>query len=330
MYTQFTKERRIELAALLRAGHSPRECAQQFGMNKSAVTRELQRNKRPDGAYRGAAAHALHLARRKAAKKASRKIENDTTLRAHLRKRIRKRDSPEQIAGRIKRKKSHALISHEAIYQWIFEKEPALKKHLRRIGHKGKYRRRRGTVVREKARDGAKVKRIDTRPAVVETRERLGDWEGDTIIGKEKTIRLVSGVERKSGYGLLSKLGIVSAPLMHETLRRRFCRVPLSKRKTFTYDNGSELGEEDTELEKKLCMEVYRAYPYHSWERASNENYNGLVRDFLPKGTLFATVSHREVKRIERNLNHRPRKRLGYLTPHEVFVLELSTGAVQG
>lgn len=329
MYTQFTKESRIELGALLRAGHSRKECACQLGMDKSAVTREINRNKDADGNYRGASAHKKHIARRVQAKQGSRRIENNPALQRHIKKRLKKRDSPEQIAGRIKRTKSYKQVSHETIYQWIFNEEPALRKQLRRIGVKGKYRRKRGTATREKARDAAKIKRIDTRPEIVETRTRIGDWEGDTMIGKERTVRLATNVDRVSGYGLIDKIAIVSMWSMHTTLHKRFRRIPKDKRYTYTYDNGTELGEEDTHLEKKIGMAVYRAYPYHSWERGSNENYNGLIRDFLPKGTPFATLSDRDVQRIERNLNHRPRKRLGYLTPHEVFVLGRTTGAVQ-
>jgi transposase, IS30 family len=329
MYTQFTKESRIELGALLHAGHSRKECACELGMDKSAVTREINRNKDTDGQYRGASAHKKHIARRVQAKQGSRRIENDPGLQCHIKKRLRKRDSPEQIAGRIKRTKSHKQISHETIYQWIFNEEPELKKQLRRIGVKGKYRRKRGTAAREKARDAAKIKRIDTRPAIVETRTRIGDWEGDTMIGKERTVGLATNVDRVSGYGLIDKVAIVSMRSMHVTLQKRFRRIPKNKRYTYTYDNGTELGEEDADLEKKIGMTVYRAYPYHSWERGSNENYNGLIRDFLPKGTLFATLTNRDVQCVERNLNHRPRKRLGYLTPHEVFVLGRSTGAVQ-
>jgi len=301
-----------------------------LGVDKSSVTRELTRNKDEDGVYRGAAAHRRHLLRRTNAKKESLKIENDAALRRHIRKRLRKRDSPEQIAGRIALTQSHQRISHETIYQWVFNEEPAFMKQLRRIGKKGKYRRKRGSAVREKQRDEAKIKRIDTRPPEVETRERIGDWEGDTIIGKERTVRMMTNVERKSGYGLIDKIPVVSAPIMRGRLRTRFRRIAKSKRKTFTYDNGAEIGEEDRDLEKEIGMQVFRAYPYHSWERGTNENYNGLVRDFLPKGLGFAIVSDKDVKRIERNLNNRPRKRLGYLTPREVFVLGRTTGALQG
>lgn len=330
MYTQFTKESRCALATLLRADHTPKECAKELGMDKSSVTREIGRNRDSDGVYRGASAHKKHLARRKHAKARSKKIVHDAELQHYIMQRLCKRDSPEQIAGKMRLKNREHAVSHETIYQWIRNEEPALKRHLRRIGAKGKYRRRWGTKQREKEREEAKIKRIDMRPGIVETRERLGDYEGDTIVGKDKTKRLLTNVDRMSGYGMIDKLDKVRMETVHETLKNRFERIPKSKRHTYTYDNGTEIGKEDIELEKKIGMEVYRAYPYHSWERGCNENYNGLVRDFFPKDTDFATVSVQEIRRVERILNNRPRKRLGYLTPYEVFVLGKRPGAVQG
>lgn len=330
MHTQFTKESRKELATLLRAKHSPRDCANLLGKDKSSVTREIARYTDEDGVYRGVNAHKKYLAARKAAKAPSRKLANDRGLRTYVRRRLRKRDSPEQISGRLALTGLYQRVSHETIYQWIFSQHPYLKKHLRRIGHKGKYRRKRGTKQREKARDEAKIRRIETRPQVVQRRTRLGDFEGDTIIGKDKVTRLTSTVDRKSGYGLLNKLSLTRKHTMHALLEERFRRIPKQKRHTYTYDNGTELGSEDRDLEKKIGMHVYRANPYHSWERGCNENYNGLVRDFWPKGTDFATLTDKDIRAVERNLNHRPRKRLGYRTPYEVFVLGKRPGAFQG
>ena len=329
MHKQFNKETRIELAALLRAEHSFKECAGQLGMSKSSITREVARNSAADGMYTGATAQKRYCARRKHGKINSLKIQNDPRLRRYIRRRLAKRDSPEQIAGRISRMGKYQNISHESIYSWIFNEAPELKKKLRRIGSKGKYRRKRGTKERETAREEAKIKRIDTRPAIVETRERIGDWEGDTIIGKDKLKRLATNVERRSGYGLIEKLDIVNRDAMHAVLEKRFRAIPKKKRLTFTYDNGTELGKADDLLERRIGMTVYRAFPYHSWERGSNENWNGLVRDFFPKGTDFATITDKQVKRVEKNLNNRPRKRLNYLTPHEVFVQGMMPGAVQ-
>jgi transposase, IS30 family len=329
MYRQFTKEIRIELAALLRAGHSKAECAQELGFHRSSVGREMVLNSGEDKVYRGAQAHKKYIERRKEAKRPTRKIENSKGLQEHIKKRLGVRDSPEQIAGRLEQQEELVTVCHETIYRWILNEQPELKKHLRRIGHKGKYRRRRGTALREKEREQAKIKRINTRPGVVENRSRLGDWEGDTVVGKNTSDRLVSGVERVSGYGLLDIVLSATAEKIRGTLEKRFRSVPKEKCHTYTYDNGTEIGKEDSDLEKKIGMEVFRAYPYHSWERGTNENYNGLVRDFFPKRTDFATLTASDVKKVERILNHRPRKRLGYLTPYEVFVLGRNV-AVQG
>lgn len=331
MHKQFTKEKRVALAALLRVDISPKKCGQELGFDKSAITKEIARNKDEDGVYRGASAHKKYLDRRRVAKKPSRKIENNKKLQARIKKRLKIKDSPEQIAGRLKEEKSPNTVCHETIYQWIFAEQPELKKQLRRIGSKGKYRRKRGTAAREKAREALKIKRIDTRPAVVEERSRIGDFEGDTVVGKNTSDRFLTNVDRLSGYGMIDLVLSATSEKLRTKLRDRFRHLPKEKRHTYTYDNGREIGLEDDLLEKNIGMQVYRAYPYHSWERGTNENYNGLVRDFFPKRTDFATLKTSDVKRVERILNYRPRKRLGYLTPHEVFVLgrEVS-GAIQG
>lgn len=329
MYTHFTKEKRTELAVLIRAKHSPQECANILGCNKSSVTREIRLNKCSDGIYRGAKANKRSQKRRAEAKVLSRSIQNNTELEKHIITRLKKRDSPEQIAGSLRLNKSENYACAQTIYQWIFHEHPEYKTKLRRISHKGKYRRRQGTKIREEAREEAKFKSIDTRPTVVEERSRLGDFEGDTVIGKDKHDRLGTHVDRKSGYGLIELLLNMNAEMMRESTVRRFKKIPKSKKHTYTYDNGTEIGKDDVDLEKKLGMDMYRANAYHSWERGTNENFNGLVRDFLPKGTDFAKLKPRDIKRIENNLNHRPRKRLGYLTPHDVFVLGKVPGAVQ-
>jgi transposase, IS30 family len=331
MYKQFTKKTRIELGALLRVKMSPKKCGKELGFDKSAITKEIARNKDKDGVYRGSSAHKKYLERRKKAKQKSNIIKNNNVLKKHIKKRLGERDSPEQIAGRLKEEKSPNVVCHETIYKWILNEQPKLKKYLRRIGRKGKYRRKRGTKQREKAREQAKIKRINTRPHVVEERSRIGDFEGDTVVGKNTADRFVTNVDRRSGYGMMDLVLSATAEKIRAILEKRFHALPKKKRHTYTYDNGTEIGKEDLDLEKKIGMEVFRAYPYHSWERGTNENYNGLVRDFFPKRTDFATLTVLDVKRVERNLNHRPRKRLGYLTPHEVFVLGREVGgAVQG
>jgi IS30 family transposase len=177
-------------------------------------------------------------------------------------------------------------VVHETLYSYIYDCKPEWKIYLRQ--KKGRYRRRHGTKARENKREEAKKRRIDERPAVVELRKEIGHWEGDTIRGKEKTTT-------------------------------SFARIPREKKKTETLDNGIEFLEYEL-LEKETGIQIYFAYPYHSWERGSNENFNGLLRQYFPKGSAFATVTQKDAALAIRELNHRPRKRLNYLTPYEVFV----------
>ena len=316
-HTQFTRDTRVTLAALLWSGKSNIECAEKIGVHRSSIWREIQLNKDADGVYRGASAHKRATKRRKEAKLPFRKIENDKKLRRHIVRKLKLFWSPEQIAGRLAWKNGKSDICHETIYVFIYEKRPELIKYLRR--QKNKYRRKRGTKEKKTLNRAVKIKRIDTRPEEVETRLRVGDWEGDTVIGKEKVIRLLTHTERKSGYGMAEKVDCVTAEKIHQRTIAAFRKIPKKVRLTLTRDNGVEFGDYDPYLEEKTKMDVYRAFPYHSWERGTNENWNGLIRQFFPKGTLFATITEYQVKKAVRLLNDRPRKRLGYKTPREVF-----------
>lgn len=162
---------------------------------------------------------------------------------------------------------------------------------------------------------------IKTRPKIIETRDRLGDWEGDTIIGQTRKNRILTYVDRKSGYGCAAVLYKVTSEIVQTTTQELFTKIPLKKRKTITFDRGTEFGGDDTIIEKYTNTDVYRAQAYHSWERGTNENWNGLLRQYFPKGTDFANITQKNVLLAVRKLNNRPRKRLNYYTPHEVFVL---------
>lgn len=317
-HIQCTRDTRVELAALLHAGKSQNECARLLGMHRTNVCLEIHRNKDPDGVYRGGHAHQRYLERRKEAKKKEKRIENDAELRHYIVRRLTLWWSPEQIAGRLKRLHTESVIGHETIYSFIYKERPDLVKYLRR--QKNKYRRKRGTKAREERNKASKVRMIAERPDIVAQRIRIGDWEDDTVVGKEKVQRIWSCVERRSGFGMGEKLETVTAEIMHEKNVERFKKIPRTKRLTLTRDNGPEFGEYDRTLERKTGLEVYRANAYHSWERGSNENWNGLLRQFFPKGTLFATITPYQVQRAVRLLNNRPRKRLGYATPREVFM----------
>lgn len=316
-HIQFNRDTRVELAILLNANKNQTEISKILGIHRTNVCNEINYNKDPDGVYRGVHAHKRYLLRRKLAKQPKRKIENDRKLRRHIVRKLKLLWSPEQIAGRLKRMKGISIICHETIYAWIYEKRPDLTTYLRH--QRSKYRKKRGSRARMELNKATKVRRITERPSVVEERSRIGDWEDDTVLGKERIQRIYTCVERRSGYALAEKLDIVSAEIVAKKIEKRFRRIPKNKCKTLTRDNGSEFGDYDRELERKINMGIYRANAYHSWERGSNENWNGLLRQYFPKGTCFATVTQYDVQSAVRSLNNRPRKRLNWRTPSEVF-----------
>jgi len=292
------------------------DMAARLGKDKSALSREISRNTNASGKYTAGLADKASRKRRKDGKRRSRKLIKDKKLRRVVLSLLGKKKSPEQIAGRRKRQGKNYVV-HETIYSYIYDYAPEWKQYLRQ--KKGKYRRRHGTKDRENRREEAKKRRIDERPAVVELRTEIGHWEGDTIKGKEKTTGIATHVERVSGYGIGDKLDHVTALNLKQKTIWSFARIPKEKKKTETLDNGVEFSEYE-QMEKETGMKIFFAYPYHSWERGSNENFNGLLRQYFPKGTPFATITQKDVNKAVRELNHRPRKRLNYLTPHEVFV----------
>ncbi len=319
-YTHFKPEQRNELSILLRAGHSQKEAAKLLGKTASAVCQELKRNPANTKiGYDAGLAKKKTEERRMEANRRFRKIENDPWLRSYIIKKLKKYWSPEQISGRLKRKWPNEKDKHigkDSIYKFIYDQRKELVKYLR--CQKGKYRRRYGTRIREKQREELKKKRIDKRPAIVEKRERIGDWEGDTIVGAERTKQILTHVERKSGLLLADKLERATAEETKIKTVARFDTVPKEKKHTLTYDNGTTFAEYEM-TEKKTGIEIFFANAYHSWERGSNENANGLLRQFFPKKSSFAMITQRQIDEVCGLINNRPRKRLGYLTPNEVF-----------
>lgn len=317
-YHHFTQEGRAALAVLFRLGHTQQEVAEQIGISQSAVSRELRRN--PAGnksGYDAREAGRKAKARRVKANQRFRKlVRNNPRLRQYVIRKLKVYWSPEQIAGRLNRRKKQKVVSHQAIYDFVYQERPDLKKYLR--CQKGKWRRRYGTKQREKKREEAKKKRIDSRPRIVETRGRVGDWEGDIVEGKHGTGGILTHVERKSGKFRGDKVTEGTAEEVREKTTSRMNQDPKRKRHTITYDNGTYFAYHEF-IERETKMDVFFAYPYRSWERGCNENANGLLRQFFPKKTSFADVTQADVDRAERLLNTRPRKRLNYRTPNEVF-----------
>jgi transposase, IS30 family len=317
-YTRITSKERIEIASLLKAGKTKNEIAKILNRNKSTIGREIKRNLNGDGIYTAKDAKILMKKRRHDINQKLRKIKNN--VRTTIIRKLNLYWSPEQISGWLKRK--NIKISHEAIYQFVYEERRDLKEYLR--CRKGKYRRRRGTRKRCKERDEAKVRRIDKRPSIVETRSRIGDWEGDTVRGKDNSGSILTLVERKSGLLMARKLEKAKAESVKEETLKGFEGFPKKKIQTITFDNGSEFALHEL-IERGLKTKVYFAYPYHSWERGTNENTNGLLRQFFPKGTSLEDVSQEDVDKTVKLLNHRPRKRLNYKSPAEVFSVALET-----
>ena len=315
-YTHLTKEALFKIQSWKEIGMCQMEMARRIGTDPSTISRELGRNSYPGGRYHAGHAQTLRQNRRKSGKRRTKKLLRDQPLQQAIIERLQDKDSPEQIVGK-RRRLGLPFVVHETIYQFLYTERPDLVCLLRQ--KKGKYRRRHGTKQREKEREWAKKTWITARPMIIAQRQELGHWEGDTIHGKEKTIGIATHVERVSGYGLADKLDQITARAMSETTIRRFAALPYHQRRSETDDNGSEFADHE-ETASRLGMHIYFALPYHSWERGTNENWNGLLRQFFPKGMAFATITQRDVDRAVHNLNNRPRKRLNYLTPNEVFV----------
>lgn len=318
-YTHFKSFQRNELAVLLRAGHNQKEIAELLGKTASAVCQELRRNPADNKTgYDVGRAKKNAKEKRIAANARFRKIENNDWLKNHIEKRIKKYWSPEQISGRLKKRYENdqsKWIGKDSIYKYIYDQRKDLVKYLR--CQKGNYRRRHGTKIRLEQQLEAKKKRITERPAEVETREIIGHWEGDTIVGSDKQ-HILTHVERKSGYLMADKLVRGTAELTRRKTIERFENISKKKKLSITYDNGITFAEHEL-TERKSGINIYFAYPYHSWERGTNENCNGLLRQFFPKKSAFAIVTQDAINEACDLINNRPRKRLGYLTPKEVF-----------
>lgn len=315
-YKHITRDQRVELSALLKAGIGKKEIAEQLGLHRATVWREIKRNKGSGVRYDVRIAQGYTRRRRRNANAKGDKIKNDKKLRLFIIRKLKLYWSPEQIAGRLRLKGGRSVICHETVYRYIYKQAPELICFLRH--QKSKYRKRHGSRKRMiRARELGK-RRIDQRPAIVETRERIGDWEGDTIVGGEKTTGILTHVDRKSGLLFADKLERTHAEYVRRVTVKRFAKVPLHQRQTVTYDNGLSFAEHSL-TERETGMTVYFAYPYHSWERGTNENTNGLLRQFYPKRTPFNGLIQEELDKIVTLINNRPRKRLHYRTPQEVF-----------
>ena len=316
-YTHLTARDRYVISHL-HGQMSYREIARRLGRHHTTISREIKRNKPPHSTY------WYYF------------IERDVELKRHTARSFRRQSHlplieyvedklrldwpPEVISEKLKVEYPHndrMRISPETVYRWIYldaMEGGNLYQHLRRR-HK---KRRRQTRYGSGRRFIPGRVPISQRPPIVETRERFGDWEGDTLEGKKGCGHLATHVERKSRFLVAVKLADKRAATMTRATTTSFWRLPKALRQTLTVDNGKEFSQ-FKELETKTGLTVYFADPYAAWQRGTNENTNGILRHYYPKGFDFTTISDEELELVVKKINNRPRKCLGYRTPAEVL-----------
>lgn len=310
-YYQLTEYERYQIYALLKAGWPQNAIADFLGRSPSTISRELSRNRGLRG-YRPAQAQHLSDHRRSTAHKAI-KVSDDVW--GWVKQLVRQDLSPQQVVDYLKRHNGISL-HHETIYRRIYADQAAggeLYTHLR-VACKP-YRKRYGHYDR-RGRISNRVG-IDERPAIVEQRGRIGDWEGDTIMGKGRKSALLTLVERKTLYTVIVRLTGKRADLLAKAAVASMKDLS-AKVKTITFDNGLEFAEHER-IADGLGADIYFAHPYASWERGINENTNGLIRQYFPKGTDFNDVTDGQVQAVMDRLNNRPRKTRGCRSPNELF-----------
>ena len=318
-YHHLTMEDRNVIYRMRFLGHREAEIARCLGCHRGTIGREYKRNALSDGRYEPDPAQTRANSRRRAHLRRTK--TGHRPLMAYVSERLTHYWSPEQIAGRLSVRPPQDLvglsISHTTIYRWIWS-DPERVRQFRpflRIAHKPRRKpygkpSRRGQILGKRS--------IEERPAEANGRTELGHWEGDTMTGKGRRGYLVTCADRTSRYVIARKIEACAADPVAEQLQRTLRRLPPEKRRSLTVDNGHEFAR-PAALEKKLKMPVYFAHPYHAWERGTNENTNGLLRQYLPKGTDLRELTDAQLQSHVHQLNDRPRKCLGFQTSFEVF-----------
>jgi len=311
MSKHITEKQRYAISKMLQVPMSKKDIAEAIGVDRSNIYREIKRNcDSRSGKYNP------DLAQRKADKRKVEKKRKEVftqAMKKRVKKLLRKDLSPEQIVGR-SQVENIAMVSHETIYCWIWQDKRQggdLHKSLRRQGRKYS---KRGSKNAGRGFIPNRVE-IDQRPSIVEQKERFGDLEIDTIIGKNHKGAILTINDRATSRVWIRKLsGKEAIPVAKITVWA--LRKVKNLIHTITADNGKEFALHKA-ITQQLKIPIYFAHPYHSWERGANENMNGLIRQYLPKGISFEGVTEAYVLQIQQQLNNRPRKSLGYLTPKE-------------
>ena len=316
-YNHLNQEERELIAQYYYEGASIGFIAEALGRNKSSISRELSRNASTEyKRYTPCRAHARAEQRWVTVHRRPR-LKSDL-IRQYVIKNLEEGWSPEQIAGRLPIDHPGQVISHEAIYQFIYDLQTESRLELiQNLRRAHKRRKAKGIGRKEKKTKIPNRIPIDVRPRSVDKRQQYGHWEGDTLISRKSKAALHTMVERKSRLLLISKLDRKSASTTSKTIIRRLGKLPAKGRRTLTLDNGTENAQHE-KVTAKLGLKCYFAWPYAAWQRGSNEHANGLIRWYLPKGTDFSKIDKDQLKLIEHLINSRPRKCLGYKTPLEV------------
>jgi transposase, IS30 family len=312
-YCQLTQAERYIIASMRRQKLPVAQIALRLGRDRSTIYREVERNKTTyNGHYGAEKAHSYATARRK---RSRRKPQYSQQELGQVNAMLRRRWSPQQISGR-QRRVGRLSISAQTIYRHIKRDRKAggdLWRYTRIISKFGRKRYR-----SVDSRGVLKGKRhISERPKAVAKRRQIGHWEADTVMGADLRHCLLTMVERATGFTVIEKLSARNKDQATAALLRALAKHR-SRIKTITFDNGTEFHDYKV-LEQKFGIKCYFATPYHSWERGSNENLNGLVRQYLPKGMCMSTVKQKDCNVIARELNERPRKRYGFQTPEELY-----------
>ena len=312
-YHQLSQQERYTITGLLISRHCRADIARQINRSPSTVCRELARNRSThDDKYRAEVAHGYATSRRKRQRRGFHLPQHQWDQVISL---LQQKWSPQQISNHLRLDGSFS-VSHETIYRYILEDKKQggeLYKHLRIMPkvHRKRYNSRDSRGILPGKRH------ISTRPAAVETRKQRGHWEGDLVMGSDRHHCIFTFVERKTGLALIRKLSCRTAESVTASALQLLSRRS-AEFKTITLDNGTEFHGYKS-LEERFPVRCYFATPYHSWERGSIENLNGLIRQYLPKGSCMRTVTQADCNRIAAQLNARPRKRHGYRSPLEVY-----------
>jgi IS30 family transposase len=306
-YTQLTRQQRYQIYALNKEGHSQTQIARNMGVHKATISRQLSRNIGGRG-YRPKQADELAQARKQ------QRVRPRITVAQwrQVAQLLRQQWSPAQIAGRLELEGQRRL-SHERIYQYVYADKARGGTVCGHLRCRKQRRKRYGSYSRRGQIPNRVL--IDQRPQVVERKARLGDWEADTIVGRNHQTAIVSLVERKSKLTRLARVVRNTAELVAHAVSAQWQSLTV---KTITSDNGREFARHQ-QIGQSLKADFYFAHPYHSWERGVNENTNGLVRQYFPKKSEFSKITERQINKVVERLNNRPRKTLGYKTPNEVF-----------